>query len=281
MHSTSHRIATIAWGALWALLILAFAQGVWGALLVTNLKISPSVPWAVVVMAPVLWAMWQYLGGRWWPRRTSATRRCLLRANRVSQQTMAWSLLAGVLSIVALAGYWIVFFDLVKMPPNVLPEMTKYPKLTLILFGIMASFVSPFSEEAAFRGYFQMPLEQEFRGVTAVAISSVLFSLAHLTQGLYWPKLLVYLLAGLVFGTIAFLTQSTWPAVPVHILADMSFFALVWPFDAARRLIWDVGADAWFYLHVAQAVIFSVLAILAFRRLAAMTRMAAPESSIP
>jgi membrane protease YdiL (CAAX protease family) len=182
-----------------------------------------------------------------------------------------------VLSIVALAGYWIVFFDLVKMPPNVLPEMTKYPRLTLIAVGMMASLISPFTEEAAFRGYFQVPLEREFRGVIAVVISSLLFSLAHFTQGLYWPKLLVYFLAGLVFGAIAFLTQSTWPAIPVHILADMSFFALVWPYDAARRLVRDVGPDAWFYIHVAQAIVFSVLAVFALLHLARAANRKRPE----
>jgi hypothetical protein len=48
----------------------------------------------------------------------------------------------------------------------------------------------------------------------------------------------------------------------------MTFFALVWPHDAARRMVWDSGADGWFWFHVAQAVVFTALAIFSFRRLA-------------
>lgn len=275
MHSfsSSSRIQSVAWSAILAFLIVGFGQGVWGALLVTNLRTRSAIPWAVVVMAFVLWLMWQYLGGKWWPRSTSEARRRYLRANRVSGRTYALTLLAGVLSIVALAGYWIIMFQLVKMRANLLPEMSKYPLMTLVLVGVMASLVSPFTEEAAFRGYCQVILEREFRGVAAVGISSVLFALAHLTQGFYWPKLLVYFLAGVVFGATAYLTKSTLPGIPVHIIADLTFFGLVWPHDAARRLVWTGGPDAWFWIHAAQTVIFTALAVLAFRRLAKITKL--------
>lgn len=56
---------------------------------------------------------------------------------------------------------------------------------------MMGSLVSPFMEEAAFRRYFQVVLEKEFRGVVAVAVSSLLFALAYFIHGAYWPKLLV------------------------------------------------------------------------------------------
>lgn len=277
MPSLSRRIVAVVWSAILAFLILAFGQGVWAALFITNLKTSPGVPWAVAAMALVLWLMWQYLGGKWWPRSTSEARHLCLRARRVSRQAFVWALLAGVLSIVALTGYWIVMFQLVKMPGNVLPDMSKYPLLTIVLIGVMASLVSPLTEEAGFRGYCQVILEREFRGPAAVVISSVLFALAHFTQGFFWPKLLVYFLAGLVFGVTAWLTNSILPGIPVHILADMTFFALVWPHDAARRLVADGGADAWFWLHVAQAVVFTALAIFAFRRFA----RAAPACPAP
>jgi hypothetical protein len=38
-----------------------------------------------------------------------------------------WSFAAGFLSVIALAGYWIVLFRLVKMPPNALPDVSTYP----------------------------------------------------------------------------------------------------------------------------------------------------------
>jgi len=266
------KLLMVAWSAILAFLILGFGQGVWGALLVGNLKTNPAIPWAVSLMALVLWFMWKYLGGSWWPQSTSNARRRYLRAHRVPRPVLGWTLVAGVLSIVALAGYWIVLFQLVKMSPNVLPDFSQYPWLTSALVVVMASLVSPITEEAAFRGYCQVILEGEFAGPVAVSISSVFFALAHLTHGFFWPKLLVYFFVGVVFGATACLTRSIVPAIPVHILGDLTFFVLVWPHDVARRLVWEGGTDTWFWIHVAQGIVFTALAILSFLRLAKVCR---------
>lgn len=267
--SVSHRIRAVVWSAVLAFFILAFGQTAWVALLVANLRTSPAIPWAVVVMALILWLMWQYLGGKGWPQRTSETRRRHLRANRVSGQVWAWAMLAGVLSIVALTGCWIVMVQLVKMPGNLLlPDFSRMPLLTAVLVLVMASLVSPITEESGFRGYCQVILEGEFSGVVVVLISSVLFALAHFTQGFFWPKLLVYFLVGVVFGVMAYVTDSILPGIAVHIMADLTFFTLVWPYDTTRQLVWKGGADLWFWLHTLQAVIFTVLAVIAFKRLA-------------
>jgi membrane protease YdiL (CAAX protease family) len=271
------KLLMMVWAAVLSFLILGFGQGVWGALLVANLKTNPAIPWAVPVMATVLWLMWKYLGGSWWPRRTSQARRLYLRANRVPGQLLFWTVLAGVLSITALAGCWIVLFQLVKMSPNLLPDFSQYPLLTMVLVIVMASLVSPITEEAAFRGYCQVILEREFAGPAAISISSVLFALAHLTHGFFWPKLLVYFLVGVVFGVTAYLTQSTIPAIPVHITGDLTFFILVWPHDASRQMVWNGGADTWFWTHVAQAIVFTALAIPALMRLAKLSEPLRPS----
>jgi hypothetical protein len=87
-----------------AFAITGLAGGVWNALLVINLRSSPAFPWSVPAMALLLWLMWSYLGGRGWPRSTSDVRRRHLRANRRSGRTYLWAFVAGVLSVVALAG---------------------------------------------------------------------------------------------------------------------------------------------------------------------------------
>jgi hypothetical protein len=186
-----------------------------------------------------------------------------------------WNLLAGAFSIAALSGTWIVLFQLVRMSPNVLPDISDYPFLTVALVLATASLAAPLSEEAAFRGYFQVPLEGQFSAPAAVVMSSILFALAHGIHGFFWPKLLVYFLVGLGFGTTAYLSNSILPGIAVHILGDVTFFTLVWPYDAGRRLVWEDGADAWFWIHVAQAVLFTVLAIFAFRGLAGAARRGA------
>jgi membrane protease YdiL (CAAX protease family) len=269
-------LATVGFGLL-AFAISVLAGGIWSALLVTNLRSSPAVPWSVPVMAVLLWLMWSYLGGNGWPRRTSEARRRYLRAHRRSARTYLWSLAAGVLSVVALAGYWIVLFRLVKMPPNALLDVSAYPRSTVALMILMGSLVSPFMEEAAFRGYFQVALEREFCGSVAVILSSAVFAFAHFAYGILWPKLLVYFLVGVAFGTTAYLTNSTLPTLLPHVIGDLTFFTLVWPHDAARRLVLDSGADNWFWIHVAQAIVFTLLAVWAFQRLARESNQGATQ----
>jgi membrane protease YdiL (CAAX protease family) len=260
-------LSIIGFGLL-AFAITVLAGGIWSALLVANLRSSPAVPWSVPVMTLLLWLMWSYLGGKGWPPRTSDARRHYLRANRRSARTYLWSFAAGVLSVVALAGYWIVLFRLVKMPPNALPDVSSYPRMTVALMILMGSIVAPFMEEAGFRGYFQVALEREFRGSVAVIVSSLGFAFAHFAHGILWPKLLVYFLVGITFGTTAYLSNSTLPAILPHMIGDLTFFTLVWPYDAARRLVLDSGTDNWFWIHVAQAIVYTVLAVLAFQQLA-------------
>jgi membrane protease YdiL (CAAX protease family) len=262
----------VAWSGILGFLIMVFGAGVWAALVASNLRTSPAVPWAVPVMALVLWLMWLYLGGKYWPRSTSHARRRYLRANPVSAQAFGWALLAGAMSIAAFAGCWIVMFQLVKMPGNALPDFSRYPLPTVALMIVMGSLAAPLTEEPAFRGYCQVILEREFRGPIAVVISSVLFALAHgPTQGFLWPKLLFYFLVGVAFGATAYLTNSILPAIPVHVVGLLIFFSLVWPHDTNRRLVWDGGGDSWFWIHAAQTIIFTALAILAFLRLARVT----------
>ena len=78
--SFGKRLLSILWAGVLAWLILMVGQPMWVALALTNLKVSPKIPWSAAVMALVLWLMWQYLGGRWWPRSTAETRRHNLRA---------------------------------------------------------------------------------------------------------------------------------------------------------------------------------------------------------
>ena len=155
------------------------------------------------------------------------------------------------------------------MPSNSFSDLSTYPRLTVALMIVTGSLVAPLMEEAGFRGYFQVALERQFRAPGAIVISSVVFALAHgPTQGFVWPKLLFYFLVGVAFGAIAYFTNSILPAIPVHFVGLLIFFTLIWPRDAARPLVMGAGADTWFWVHAAQAVLFTVLTLWAFRRLA-------------
>ena len=273
MSSAASKTAAILKAALLGLVLLFLGAGVWAGLVQANLAHLPSVPWAAPVMAVFLWLYWRYLGGAFWPRGNSEARRALLRANRVAPRVFTWAVLAGGLAVIALAGLWIVLFQLVKMPLNALADLSRYSRFTVVTLIGMSAIAAPLTEEPAFRGYCQGILERHFRGPTAIVLSSVFFAIAHgPTQGFLWPKLLFYFLVGVVFGATAYLTRSILPAIPAHVFGLLVFFTLIWPHDAARRLIADGSTDAWFWIHVGQIVVFALLTVWAFLRLAAACR---------
>jgi membrane protease YdiL (CAAX protease family) len=273
MNSVASKAAAILKGAFLGLILLFFGAGAWAALVQANLAHAPSVPWSAPVMAVFLWILWRYLGGAFWPRGSSEARRALLRANPAPPRVFAWSALAGGLAVISLAGLWIVLFQLVQMPLNALSDLSHYSRFTVVTLIGMSAIAAPLTEEPAFRGYCQVILERQFSPPAAIVLSSLFFAIAHgPTQGFVWPKLLFYFLVGVAFGTIAYLTRSILPAIPAHVFGLLVFFTLIWPNDPTRRLVADCGADRWFWIHTGQAIVFAVLAVWAFRKLAAVRR---------
>jgi membrane protease YdiL (CAAX protease family) len=274
MNTIVSRIMWIVWAGLLGYFIALVAQGLWSVLLVLNLVTSPAVPWSVILMAFLLWPIWLYLGGRWWPRSTSENRRRYLRANRVPGRLFAMAFLAGTLAITALAGYWIVMARLVRMPGNVLPDMTGVPPLTGLLALAMGSLISPLLEQAGFWGYCQVMLESKFPAAAAIVITSIFYAFGpHPPQGSpLWPRLVFYFLTGLTFSLSSYLTNSNLPGLAVHILGILAFFILVWPNDPTRPLIATGGTDPAFWASAALALVFTALAALAFRQLARVAK---------
>lgn len=255
--------------ALASLAVASLGSLTWGPLLIANTKFLTAVPWSVAAEGIVLILVWKYLGGSGWPRNTSSARRELLRGRVVPPAEFAWAAIAGGLSLVALAGLWIVLVRLTGIGGNpTLPYISGFSPLVVVLAIGMASLVSPLTEEAAFRGYGQVLLERRFVPVVAVAVSSLLFALYHgPTQGFAPSKLVFYFVVGVVFGSIAYMTRSTLPALPVHIAGDLLFFIVIWPQDATRATVWTHGADVMFWVNIVQVLVFGTLAVLAFRRL--------------
>ena len=250
------------------LVVTAGVQGIWSALLVINLTRQPTIPWAVAAMAVLLWVSWRYADGRWWPSRTARMRRAYLRAHQVSARVFAIAVTAGACALVALTGLWIVLFQSGLMRGNRLPDLSPYPKPTVVAVLLMAALVGAFVEEAGFRGYLQVALERELSAPVAVAIAAFALTPGHgATQGFAWPTIVFYFFVDVMLGVTAWACNSVWPGIIVHSSGLLIFFTLVWPFDAGRPEFGDALTDPWFWLHAVQALAFSGLAVLAFRRL--------------
>ena len=259
---------TVLWTGVLAIVMTALVSGIWAGLLGANLATSPTVPWAAGVMALVIWALWSYLGGRFAPRGTQAARRKLLRSEPLPVPTAAWAVAAGVLWVVALAGFWTVLHRLVATHGNPQADFSKLPPATVVVSLAMAAVSGGVSEEAGFRGYFQGALERRGLGVFAILVTALVMAPIHaLTQGFVWPTILFYLLVDGMLGALAYVTGSIRPGVVVHAIGLFVFFALVWPNDAHRPLIWSSGADRDFWISLAQTVVFAALGAAAFFRL--------------
>jgi len=247
--------------------ITAYGQGLWGPLVIANMKLSPGVPWAAPTMAVLLTVLLLYLSGRGWPAGTSAARRRLLRWNPMPWRTFFLAIGAGVLALGAFGGLWIATSDLVHIPAGIQPKMTGVPLPTAISFLIMSSLAAPLSEEAAFRGYAMGILERAWKNAPAAIIgSSLLFAAVHFLQGIDPVKLGLYFAAGVIFATVAYLTNSLFAAMVVHSAGDVLGFLVLWPHDARAH---PMGfADPLFVPALAALAVFAPLALLAFARLA-------------
>jgi membrane protease YdiL (CAAX protease family) len=246
--------------------IVAYGQGLWQPLVMANIGFHPETPWAAPSMAVLLAGLLAYLSGRGWPKGTSATRRRLLRWNAMPLPTFFLALGAGVLGLIAFGGLWVTAADLVHIPAGIQPKMTGIPLPTAISFIIGAALAAPLSEEAAFRGYAMGILQKAWGNAPAAIVgSSVLFAAVHFTQGIDPTKLSLYFAAGILFAVIGYLTNSLYAVMVVHSLGDVLGFTVLWPHDQTHH---GMGFhDPLFAPALAALVVFTPLAILAFRKL--------------
>jgi membrane protease YdiL (CAAX protease family) len=256
--------------ALLAVAITGVISGIWTGVLLANLKFSPTIPWSTPVMLAVLALLWWMMGG--WGRR-SPVRTIALRAAPLPVSVTLWALAAGLLSLAALVGFWIVEHRLVATPPALRPDYSKLGAVTVLVMLATASISGGISEEAGFRGYFQGAMERRGFGPAAILVTALVMAPEHaLTQGFVWPTMVFYLLVDIMLGALAYITKSIGPGIVVHAIGLFVFFAYVWPHDHERALISQGGPDQMFWLSLGGMVVFSLAGIAAFFGLARAVR---------
>jgi len=278
MSATVHAAKTVALAAAAAVAITAVGQGIWGALAIANVRLSPAIPWAPAVMLLVLPLMLALLGGKIGPQAGAAARRALLPLKAVSGVVWTWSLIAGGLGIAFCALLWITLGELVPAAANALPDLGQMPTWTKLAFLGMGIVAAPLTEECAFRGYAMTMIRKVMPDAWALVLVSLMFALVHLTHGFYLTKLSVYLLVGLGLGFTAWRAGSLIPAAVVHSAGDLTFFTLVWPYDAHRAHVSLATADAAFWLQVALTAALGAATLAAYAGLARATRTGAASA---
>jgi membrane protease YdiL (CAAX protease family) len=253
---------------------------VWGALIQSNVKFSPRLPWATPVMVAFLVFYWGFLKGRGWPSSTSAARRAGLRAEPLSSSVWRWSLVAGGLGLAASIALFLVAHRLISWPQPPRPDLSHIPFVTLLPSLLMSAIVAGIGEEAGFRGYMQGPLERRYGAAVAITVTSAVFGLAHLTHGAFLPAILFDVGWGALYGLLAYRSGSIVPAIVLHSSADALEFVAAWKFPptAPAPLVWVTGPDRLLWADCVLVVLLGGASIWAFRRLAVARPHAAAGS---
>lgn len=203
------------------------------------------------------------------------------RANRLPEETWGPALLAGMLGLVSVVLLQGVLSRLVALPQQRELDISQYPFTTVLLWVTMSAIVAGVVEETSFRGYLQRPIERRHGPVIAILVTGSLFGFVHFTHPEVGVVLLPYYLSvAAVYGTLAHLTDSTFPGMALHAGGNMfSAFGLItqgrseWQLSTAPQpLIWQSGPDAAFWGNLIALLVFATLSILAFAGLAGATR---------
>lgn len=211
------------------------------ALSAWNFRIGTAVPWAVVPAALYLWAYWRFIGGRWGAAASAVTRQRNLRANTLSVRVWAASLAAGLVgfgALVALLAFAARFVPLPASSPIVTPP--DMPAVTALALIAMASIVAGVTEEAAFRGYMQSPIERRYGLAAAILVNGTFFGLLHFPNhpaDVLW-MLPYYIAVSAVYGGLTWAANSILPALVLHAAADVVVLTRWW---LTGRPEWQIG----------------------------------------
>ena len=99
MLSLWRRLPVILRAMITGLAVTAAGTLPWVLLVAWNQRVFMCLPWAILPMTLYLWLYWRYLNGSGWPRTTAEVRRTSLRANTLSGDLWAMSLLAGLVGL--------------------------------------------------------------------------------------------------------------------------------------------------------------------------------------
>jgi uncharacterized protein len=219
-----------------------------------NLRFAPAVPWAIVPMAAYLWAYWRYIGGAIGDSATATTRRALLRANTIPFTVWPLAVLTGLTGFGALLALLTVMARLIAMPASAPIETPAgMPTATALVLLTMSSLVAGVTEEAAFRGYMQGPIERRHGLAAGILVNGTMFGLLHFPNhpGAVLSMLPYYLAVSAVYGGLTWAANSILPALALHVGGDIWSLTRLWSTgrpewqlsDSTPAPVWTTGPD--------------------------------------
>lgn len=220
----SNQLANVPWGSTQTTLGVATASVGSACTVGLMFLVWPGVTptWAILlgtlILEVVLFASAFTLGPG---RRSSLT--LLYGSTRLgSRQLFAWGTLALLASLFLTTVYTIIATAIApSLVPSPLPSDLDLSELRWLAFAIIV-VVGPVAEETFFRGFLFAGLVRRLGTASSIAISSVLFAVAHVDPALFGPALL----SGSVFALVYWRTGSVWPAILAHTAQNAVAFGL-------------------------------------------------------
>jgi len=274
------RLPLVARAILSGAFVFMILQSGWSVFFIANLKIAPSIPWSAPIALLYLWLVFQYFNGRWKPSSTSASRRDHLRARRLGRREWPMAVAAIGAVVIFIIATTILSYRLIEVPA----EETGLADATgpsLYVWLAMISIVAGVSEEAGFRGYMQTPLEKRYGAVFAVAVSAVMFWLAHLNHANGVPRVAALCIMGGALGSLTVCARSIVPSMIAHAMTDGIVFigstASIGP-----DYLWnpvplrESGLDRFFWATIVAILVSGLAGSVVLRELARITPKSAP-----
>jgi membrane protease YdiL (CAAX protease family) len=252
------------------LLVGLVAANVWPILLVSLGMPSAAIAEACF-LALYLW--WASGGGA--PSSTKEARAAAFRRTSLTRAQWFWGMVAAVFFATSVHSALVVLFRIVPFPVDAFRQDYRGFSVVSPAFQwfaiVLAAASAGICEETGFRGYMQQPIEKRHGVVIAVLISSVLFTVVHLSKSWAIPGMVpVALAAGLLLGLMAWASGSLIPGMIGHTVMDIGMFGYWWTGIAGTfraTTISVTGIDRPFEFEIAIAAGALLLTLTAIARL--------------
>jgi membrane protease YdiL (CAAX protease family) len=217
-----------------------------------NLKFHPDIPWAFPITLLILALYWAYFSGWGPPATTRDARRKFARFSWPAPRIWGAAIPAIFFGVIGIVAMRLLLPSVLPVAaPSVAIALSSYPQATVIGALLSIAAIAAVTEEIAFRGYMQQPLEERYGIVPAVLVVGVMFWVAHLDHGITITHLPFHIAASVALGLLAYLTRSLVPAMIPHFVGDIflqpaylfRYPEFVWNALSARP-VWDGVASA-------------------------------------
>jgi membrane protease YdiL (CAAX protease family) len=255
-------------------IILGFFISTIGVISWSLLATFIPMPWSFILMIALLWFYIKYFSGSWNPKNTKLFRKQNFRKPKLSFNAWLLSIVGIILIVLIEQSGLVVTFRLMEFPAERFSQeysfLENVPTWAAWLVVIMISAVAGICEEIGFRGYMQVPIEKKYGPVMAISIVSIIFVIVHLHQAWSGPIISQIFFISVLFGSIAYYSNSLIPGIIAHFIMDICNFSFWWTklghqFD--KKTIFETGIDYHFISWIGTFLISIGLFIYVMSRL--------------